>query len=328
MIGWEIAVARRAAPMFALAVLGAGCDVSSVVGVNQSSFGALRCGESSPIERCNDGACVIRDLEPAEVGSTPIAVDDELVYYRRSADSIVKAKVTGGDVVDLASSGSGVSRMAVDATHLYWSEFGRRILRVPKAGGPSEVVADIDGHPIVLALDDTYVYATLTDTNQMAMTPKEPGLSTFLPAQNAPSWVATDATHVYWTNQGNGPNTGELVRAPLGELALVEVVASNLDSPLALALSAGHAYVIANTTLLRIDKTSGVAEAIGFELDEPKSVAVYSDSVYVTGISGLLRFRDGELATLDDRTTLGLAVACSGVFATGWLVPAILRYAP
>jgi hypothetical protein len=321
-------LARGAAVMFALAAFATGCDVTSVVGYDESALGSHFCAASAPLARCDGGACVIRDLEPAQVGSTAIAVDDEFVYYLREASAIVKAPVGGGSVVDLASSAMGVAHMAVDREHLYWSEFGRRIWRVRKAGGPAEVVADIDGHPGVLALDETYVYATLTDTYQLVMTPKQLGTRAFLPDQDQPSWVATDTTHVYWINQGSSPNSGELLRAPLASLTNPELLLAGLDTPVTLGLSERDVYFAAGGALVRVGKGGGEPETVFTELDEPKSIVAYSDSVYVSGISGLLRFRPGDSATLDPRTTLGLAVACSGVFATGWLVPALLRYAP
>ena len=321
-----VRAARRGGSVFVVALL-SGCDQSSVVGHNESTLAALYCSENSPIARCDEGSCVVRDLEPAQVGSTAIAVDVEHVYNLREANAIVKTPVGGGPVVDFATSEQGVSRMAVDAEHLYWSEFGRRIFRAPKAGGKREVVADIDGHPTVLALDETRVYAALTDTNQLAMVPKAGGSATFLP-QPAPFWVATDRTHIYWINQGNGPNSGELLRAPLGELARAEVLLDGLDEPVALALSEGDAYVAVGSELLRVAKSGGSAEVVLTELYESKSVATYSDSVYVTSLAGLIRLRAGEATTLDTRTTLGLGVSCSGVFATGWLVEALLRYAP
>jgi hypothetical protein len=327
MIGWKITRLRDAWGL-ALAALGPGCDVSSVVGYEESALGVLSCGTNSPLARCDTASCVVRDLEPAQVGSTAIAVDDDFVYNLRETTVIVKTPIGGGSPVDLASSPQGVFQMADDHEHLFWSEPGRRIWRVAKAGGPPEVVSDIDGHPGVIALDETHVYATLTDTNQMAMAPKEPGRATFLPAQERPYWVATDSAHVYWINQGNAANTGKLVRAPLGTLTGAEVLLEGLDSPVALALSASDVYFVAGSTLLRVSKGGGAAETLQSELDEPKSLATYSDSVYMTSIAGLFRFRSGEATTLDTRTTLGLAVACSGVFATGWLAPALIRYAP
>jgi len=311
----------------ASASLVAGCDVTSVVGYEESALGVLQCARDAPVARCDQVTCVVRDLEAAQVGSTALAVDDVAAYYLREANAIVKTPVGGGDMVDLATSEMGVFHMAADATHLFWSEFGRRIFRVPKAGGPAEVVADIQGHPGVLALDATYVYATLTDTNQLAMVPKEPGKGTFLP-QAAPIWIATDATHVYWINQGNAVQSGELVRAPLGSIAESETLAGGLDSPVTLALSGTDAYFVAASHLYRFPKNGGTLETVRSLPDETKAIATYSDSIYLTGIAGLIRIRDGESVTLDTRTTLALAISCSGVFATGWLVPAMLKYAP
>jgi hypothetical protein len=328
MIGCRTVPARRSVALCAALGFGTGCDVTSVVGHNESALAPLSCGADAPVERCETGACVVRDLEPAQTGSTAIAVDDDFVYCLRDADSIVKLPVGGGTQSDLASSGMGVSEMAVDATHLYWSEFGRRIFRVPKGGGSPEVVADIQGHPGVLALDATYVYATLTDTNELVMTPKEPGTSTFLPNQDAPFWVATDRTHVYWINQGTAAQSGALLRAPLGDLTHPELLQGGLDSPVALALSESDAYFVAGKTLVRVAKDGGGPEVVRDDLDETKAITTYSDSVYLTGIAGFLRERAGDLTTLDTRTTLGVAVACSGVVTTGWLTPALLRYAP
>ncbi len=324
-----VPVALVAVPVafVAVASLVAGCDVTSVVGYEESALGVLACASDAPIARCDQATCVVRDLEAAQVGSTALAVDDVSAYYLREANAIVKTPVGGGSMVDLATSDMGVFHMAVDATHLFWSEFGRRIFRVPKAGGPAEVVSDIQGHPGVLALDATHVYATLTDTNQLAMVPKEPGKGTFLP-QAAPIWIATDATHVYWINQGNTPQSGELVRAPLGNVAASELLAGGLDSPVTLALSGTDAYFVAASQLFRFPKGGGALEMVRSVPDETKALATYSDSIYLTGIAGLIRIRDGESATLDTRTTLALGIACSGVFATGWLVPALLKYAP
>jgi len=327
MNGQKTARVAGSLPVVTALALVAGCDVTSVVGYEESALGVLECASDAPVARCDHQTCVVRDLEPAQVGSTALAVDDVAAYYLREASAIVKTPVGGGAMADLATSDSGVFHMAVDATHLYWSEFGRRIFRVPKAGGPTEVVSDIDGHPGVLALDATHVYATLTDTNQLVMAPKVPGKGTFLP-QNAPIWLATDATHLYWINQGNSPMSGELVRAPLGDLARSEVLADGLDSPVTLALSGTDAYFVAQSRLFRFPKGGGALESVRSVPDETKSLATYSDSLYLTSIAGLIRIRDGESVTLDTRTTLGLAIACSGVFATGWLVPAMLKYAP
>lgn len=319
--------AAVAAVFVAVAPLVAGCDVVSVVGYEESALGVLECAGDAPLARCDRVTCVVRELDAALVGSTALAVDDTFAYYLREANAIVKTPVGGGNMVELATSEMGVFHMAADATHLYWSEFGRRIFRVPKAGGPAEVVADIQGHPGVLALDATHVYATLTDTNQLAMVPKEPGKGTFLP-QAAPVWLATDATHVYWVNQGDAPHSGELVRAPLGNVAETELLAPGLDSPVTLALSATDAYFVAANHLFRFPKSGGAVERLQAVPDETKALATYSDSVYLTGIAGLLRLRDGESTTLDTRTTLALGISCSGVFATGWLAPAMLKYAP
>jgi hypothetical protein len=314
--------------MLAAAAVGAACNESSVVGYDEDSLDVVSCAKDAPLPRCDEAACVVRELAAAQVGSTAIAADDDAVYDLEDATTIVKTPVDGGPVVVLATSDDEAVSMAVDAEYLFWSELQRKISRVPKAGGSPETIVDIDGHPTVLALDETHVYATLTDTNQLLMAPKTPGEPTFLPDQNTPIWVVADLSHIYWINQGSAANTGELVRAPLGDLTHAEVLLQGLDSPVALAVSPTDVYYVAGNELLRFAKVGGTPVGVRSGLDQTKSIASYSDSVYLASNVGLIRVTAVDSTTLDARATLGLAVACSGVFATGWFVPTLLRFAP
>ena len=98
----------------AWASLVAGCDVTSVVGYEESALGVLQCARDAPVARCDQVTCVVRDLEAAQVGSTALAVDDVAAYYLREANAIVKTPVGGGDMVDLATSEMGVFHMAAE----------------------------------------------------------------------------------------------------------------------------------------------------------------------------------------------------------------------
>lgn len=95
------------------------------------------------------------------------ALDGERVYYLYSgssgaswADGALHAvSKTGGAPVLLASPLDGAARVAVDGTHVYWSEaYGQVIRRVKKTGGPTETLATSDGNPQGIAVDEVAVY--------------------------------------------------------------------------------------------------------------------------------------------------------------------------
>jgi hypothetical protein len=66
--------------------------------------------------------------------------------------------------------------------------------------------------------------------------------STIATNQAGPLYLATDATHVYWTNEGGGLADGTVTRAPLTGGA-VEVVITGLVKPRYIAVSAAAIWV-------------------------------------------------------------------------------------
>jgi len=92
-----------------------------------------------------------------------VAVHDERVYwteggeYGKENKGIFSMPKAGGEATMLAAS-LDADQLAVDATHVYWSDdHGDRIRRVPIAGGTTEDVATEVG-PRAIAMDDRFVY--------------------------------------------------------------------------------------------------------------------------------------------------------------------------
>jgi len=182
------------------------------------------------------------------------------------------------------------------------------------------------GHTLALAVDDEHVYATLTDVNQILMMPKAGGEQTLLPGQSAPPAIAVDERHVYWVNEGSEPLSGQLVRAPLGDLTHAEVLLDGLDSPQALALGSDDVFFGSRAAAYHVKKSGGDAELVT-EFQELKWMVAHGDTVYLSGQGGLARARvGGDTQLVDSRGMLGVAASCEGVFATGWFEPLLVRY--
>lgn len=96
--------------------------------------------------------------------------------------------------------------LAQDASHLYWGDLGS-VRRVPKAGGPVETVAKLNGACVVtgLALDSDTAYFTNSETGALLAAPKHGGEVRQLGSggQHTQS-VAVAGDQVYWTSWEEG----------------------------------------------------------------------------------------------------------------------------
>lgn|GEM_PF-6548458 len=306
----------------------AACDVSSTVGFNEGALPGGSCTAESAISVCRTEPCVVTELGNGRVGSWAIAVDDTFVFFERTPTVLSKVPVGGGPVTDVRTDLDRIWAAAVDQDHVYTTEFEVGVRRVKKSGGPTELVMRPKGTFTALALDRDHVYVTLTSENQIAMAPKVGGEPTLLAGQAAPQGIAVDQRHVYWVNQGTeGGTTGELVRAPLGDLTHAEILLSGLAAPNALALGAEDVFFASGSRVFQVSNAGGAAQLVEEDFGPVKSMAASGDTVYLAGAAGLGRARAGLTTPLvDSRAMLGIALTCQGVFATGWLESLLVRY--
>jgi hypothetical protein len=101
-----------------------------------------------------------------------LAVDANNVYWTTvdptlASDVMSSAKNGTGLPVVLATGQHIASRMAIDDTYVYWLDEGLNppsvpgsIHRVPKAGGPVELLSSCVTRPLGIAVDASYVYWT------------------------------------------------------------------------------------------------------------------------------------------------------------------------
>src|SRR6185369_3510166 len=106
--------------------------------------------------------------------------------------------------------------------------------------------------------------------------------------------IAVDANNVYWVNQGSDSSaTGELVRAPLGDLTHAEILLAGLAAPNALAVGADDVFFASGSRVFQVSKAGGTATLVEEDFGPVKSMAAHGDTVYLAGNAGLGRARAG-----------------------------------
>jgi hypothetical protein len=200
-----------------------------ILGVALAACGSGSNGSAPPADAGpNDEGGVATNvvtLATFEGNLAALAVAGDTVYAATLTGTdrgrILAVPAAGGPLTVLASDGalSPSSRIAVDDTHVYWSDFYKnRIRRVRRDGGAAEVVT-------------------------------ETGI-----ASVRPSALAIDATDVYWGAEGST----ELYRAPKAGGPFT-TVGTGIGEPVGIAIDETFVFVAGKTGLVRLPKTGGAS---------------------------------------------------------------------
>jgi hypothetical protein len=143
-----------------------------------------------------------------------VAVNGSLVYWPDGNGALLKTPVGGGTSVQIATGSAG--SVATDGTNLYWADVGTGnngdIMRMPIGGASGTPIASGLNSPHALITDGVSVY-WVTGDPKVYKVPVGGGMPTLITADTA-SFVAVDATSVYWTKYGaSSGSTGSIVKA-------------------------------------------------------------------------------------------------------------------
>ncbi|WP_437531063.1 ABC transporter permease [Sorangium sp. So ce726] len=151
---------------------------------------------------------------------------DSVYWATQTPTAVWRAKADGSQALaEQVASGERVIGVAVDATHVYWSEYlARQILRKRKdaLGETAEVFAETNGYPSALVLANGVVHWVTDGTGAIQSkatdaAPSAPPFTTTVDAQAISKSLAVDDEFVYWTVYENSQGQGEVRRAHLGK---------------------------------------------------------------------------------------------------------------
>lgn len=227
-----------------------------------------------------------------------IAVDGPNVYFTTSYN-LKKVPVAGGPVVDLApSEDAGYAQIAIDATHVYWTNYTWEgsTMRIPKAGGMPETLDSGDQWPSGIVVHNGQVYWSALSDNVIKQAPVAGGPATVF-ASDQPAVrmaLAADSTYLYWYTEGEWPNS--LYKAPLAGGPPVLVTASpepNSSLPTTLLIDASYAYfALPSCGIAKVPLAGGATQKIS--LDEktvgcPHRIAADAANIYYTSLRGITK---------------------------------------
>lgn len=187
-------------------------------------------------------------LASAQTEVAGIAVDSTSVYWVNSGNgtngTVMKIPLDGGALTTLASGQSDPKGITVDGASIYWTNTSGEgngngtVMKTPLDGGTISTLASVPpNNPYgsvlggQIAVDGTSAYWTGgTDGRSVMKVPLGGGTATTLASgQSYPFGIVTDATSLYWTDQGPTAafpggfptppppaNAGTVMKAPLG----------------------------------------------------------------------------------------------------------------
>ncbi|WP_437335545.1 ABC transporter permease [Sorangium sp. So ce394] len=151
---------------------------------------------------------------------------DSVYWATQTPPAVWRAKADGSQPVaeQVATSDHPIG-VAVDATHVYWSDYwASQILRKTKEplGETAEVFAETNGNPTEIVLAGGVVYWVTDNTGAVQSkatdaAPGAPPFTTTVDAQAVAKSLAVDDEFVYWTVYENSEGQGEVRRAHIGK---------------------------------------------------------------------------------------------------------------
>ena len=181
--------------------------------------------------------------------------------------------------VVVASNRARPSGIALDGTHIYWtnSATSGSVMKVALAGGKPMTVAASQASPDGIAVDGKSLYWT-SSSGSVTSAPVEGGKTTPVASkQDQPTAIAAQNGAVYWVNQ---TGSGSVMKAKAGDAP--KAIATGLNMPCGVAVDDQNVYYTSygSGTLSRVGLDGGKPALMASAQSFPCNVAVHGDSVF------------------------------------------------
>ncbi|WP_433932809.1 ABC transporter permease [Sorangium cellulosum] len=220
----------------------------------------------------------IAEVPPPEEGSVNPAYGriasfgDSVYWVTQVPQAVWRAKADGSQrLAEQVASGGNPIGIAVDATHVYWSDIlARQILRTTTdpLGTTAEVFAETNGGPTEIVLANGVVYWVTEDNGAVQSKATDasldaPPFTYTVDDQAVSKSLAVDDEFVYWTVYTNSEGQGEVRRARIG-----------MGNPITLATGQPYFFEIAvdcGSIYWNVNNLEGDEEAMVLTMPKPSN---------------------------------------------------------
>lgn len=238
---------------------------------------------------------------PVQSAPQQIAMDatniywTEIAYPLTTTSGSVKSKtIAGGAETTLATGLNAPFGIAVDTTHVYFTEEGGgNVKKVPIGGGATVTLASVLNNPQYIAVDASNVYFTEFGTWNAGFgvqnndgTIKKISIGggatvALASALDGPKAIAIDATSIYWVEVANSVSgAGSVKSVPIAG-GVVTSLASGLSGSQYIAMDAGSVYYWQEYgTLAKVGKADGTLTVMATGMSGMPPIAVDTTNIY------------------------------------------------
>ncbi|MFH2007580.1 MAG: kelch repeat-containing protein [bacterium] len=201
-------------------------------------------------------------------------------YHAVGLTCVENAEIVCGSPVQLAST-TGTSRIFVDATGVYWTDWTNGfVYTVPHGGGTPVAIAPGQSEAFGLVGDGSYIYFTTSGVGDIKKVPVGGGAVTTMASlgySNYPLHIRLVGSDLYWDN----PNSGTIKTMPVSGGTPVDVT-SGLGHPYGMAVDSTNAYWTCDTcgTVGKAPLSGGSPVILASGQTSPYDVAVDATNIY------------------------------------------------